>query len=101
MQKSLEAPAKDLIAWAETAPVNRIEEGSDHSKGIITSSTSYDYVKEVCKDKFPVLKLGMVNPLPVKLIQDFASSVDEVIVVEELVGIIESDLPARRSAASG
>ncbi|MBR4426556.1 MAG: indolepyruvate ferredoxin oxidoreductase subunit alpha, partial [Spirochaetales bacterium] len=74
----VEQRTKDLTEWAETAPINRIEKGSDFSRGIITSSTSYDYVKEVCGDKYPVLKLGMVNPLPVKLIQDFASKVKEV-----------------------
>ena len=86
----VEQRTRDLIAWAETASINRIEEGPDKSIGIITSSTSYDYVKEVCGDKYPVLKLGMINPLPVKLIRDFAAKVDKVIVVEELDGIIEA-----------
>lgn len=86
----VEQRTADLVSWAETAPINRVEKGSDNSRGIITSSTSYDYVKEVCGSKYPVLKLGMVNPLPVKLIQDFASKVSEVIVVEELDGIIEA-----------
>lgn len=86
----VEQRTADLTEWAETSPINRIDKGSDSSKGIITSSTSYDYVKEVCGSRYPVLKLGMVNPLPVKLIQDFASKVSEVIVVEELDGIIEA-----------
>jgi len=86
----VEQRTADLTEWAETAPVNRIEKGSDRKIGIITSSTSYDYVKEVCADKYPVLKLGLINPLPVKLIRDFAASVDSVIVVEELDGIIEA-----------
>ena len=86
----VEQRTRDLIAWAETAEINRIEDGSDKSIGIVTSSTSYDYVKEVCGFKYPVLKLGMINPLPVKLIQDFAKTVSKVIVVEELDGIIEA-----------
>ena len=86
----VEQRTRDLIAWAESAPINRLEDGSDKSIGIITSSTSYDYVKEVCGDRYPVLKLGMVNPLPVQLIRDFAAKVQKVIVVEELDGIIES-----------
>ena len=49
---------------AETAPVNRLEEGTDHQIGIITASTSYQYVKEACGDRYPVLKLGMTWPLP-------------------------------------
>lgn len=86
----VEARTAALTEYAETAPFNRIEDGSDHSIGIITSSTSYQYAKEVCGDKYPVLKLGMINPLPVKKIQDFAKSVDKVIVIEELDGIIET-----------
>ena len=86
----VEQRTRDLIAWAESAPINRLEDGSDRSIGIITSSTSYDYVKEVCGDRYPVLKLGMVNPLPVQLIRDFAAKVQKVIVVEELDGLIES-----------
>ena len=80
----------DLTEYAETSFINRIEDGRDNSVGIITSSTSYQYVKEVCGDKYPVLKLGMINPLPVKKIKNFADSVKKVIVVEELDGIIES-----------
>ncbi|MBE6776955.1 MAG: indolepyruvate ferredoxin oxidoreductase subunit alpha [Ruminococcaceae bacterium] len=79
-----------LIEYAETAFFNRVEEGKENTVGIITSSTSYHYVKEVCGDKYPVLKLGMINPLPVNKIKDFAKSVEKVIVVEELDGIIES-----------
>ena len=86
----VEQRTKDLTEWAETASINRVEDGCDKSIGIITASTSYDYVKEVCGDKYPVLKLGMINPLPVKRIKDFAEKVDQVIVVEELDGIIES-----------
>ena len=86
----VEQRTRNLIAWAETAEINRIEDGSDKSIGIITSSTSYDYVKEVCGSRYPVLKLGMINPLPVKLIQDFSKTVSKVIVVEELDGIIEA-----------
>ena len=85
----VEQRTRDLIAWAETAEINRVEEGTDHSIGIITSSTSYQYVKEVCGDKYPVLKLGMIWPLPEQKIMDFADTVDTVVVVEELDGFIE------------
>ena len=86
----VEARTRALAAWAEDAEINRIENGSDHSRGFITSSTAYQYVKEVCGDKHPVLKLGMIWPMPEKKIRDFAASVDEVIVVEELESFIES-----------
>ena len=57
--------------------------------GILTSSTSYQYVKEVCGDQYPVLKLGMVWPLPERKIRELAASVDRLVVVEELDGFIE------------
>ncbi len=86
----VEARTKALTAWAETADINRIEEGSDRSCGIITSSTSYQYVKEAFADTYPVLKLGMIWPMPEQKIKDFAASVDKLVVVEELDGFIET-----------
>ncbi len=79
-----------LAEWAETADINRVEPGTDSSVGIITSSTSYQYVKEVCGDRFPVLKLGMIWPLPEKKIRDFAASAGSLVVVEELDGFVET-----------
>ena len=79
-----------LTEFAETSEINRAEAGKSNEKGFITSSTSYQYVKEVFGDEYPVLKLGMVNPLPVEKIKAFAAGVKEVIVVEELDGIIEA-----------
>ncbi len=82
-----------MAEWAETAPVNRVEMGGTEI-GIITSSTSYQYVKEVFGDTVSVLKLGLVNPLPTKLIKDFAAKVGKLIVVEELDPIIENHCKA-------
>ena len=86
----VEARTKALTAWAERAEINRIEEGSDMSQGIITSSTCYQYVKEAFGDTYPVLKLGMIWPMPEQKIIDFAASVDRLVVVEELDGFIEA-----------
>jgi indolepyruvate ferredoxin oxidoreductase alpha subunit len=80
----------DLAQWAETAEVNRVEDGSDHSLGIVTSSTCYQYVKEACGDRFPVLKLGLVWPLPERKLRDFAAGVDSLVVVEEGDSFLES-----------
>ena len=85
----VEERTRKLAAYAETSPLNRLEEGSDRAMGIITSSTSYQYVKEVFGDRYPVLKLGMVWPLPKQKILDFAASVDKVAVVEELDPFLE------------
>ena len=86
----VEERTKALIAYAETSPLNRVEEGRDKSIGIITSSTSYQYVKEALGDTYPVLKLGMIWPMPEKKILDFAASVEKLVVVEELDGFIEN-----------
>lgn len=84
-----------LTAYAETSGINRIEKGDGSSSfGVITSSTSYQYVKEAFGASVSVLKLGMVNPLPVQLIKDFAASVGEVYVIEELDPIIENHCKA-------
>ena len=84
----VEERTKALRAFAETTDLNRIERGSSEI-GIITSSTSYQYAKEVFGNKASILKLGLVNPLPEKLIKDFAASVDRLIVIEELDPIFE------------
>ncbi len=86
----VEERTRKLVEFAETTDLNRIEDGPDHKIGIITSSTSYQYVKEVCGDKYPILKLGMIWPLPEKKIVDFARSVETLVVVEELDGFIET-----------
>ena len=85
----VEQRMKDIEEWSCTSGINRIEKGSNADFGIITSSTSYQYVKEVLGDSVSILKLGMVNPLPAKLIKDFAQDVKTIIVVEELDPIIE------------
>ncbi len=84
----VEERTKALRTFAETTDLNRIERGSSEI-GIITSSTSYQYAKEVFGNKASILKLGLVNPLPEKLIKDFAASVDRLIVIEELDPIFE------------
>ena len=85
----VEARTQALIAYAEDAEVNYIDPGTDKSMGFITSSTSYQYVKEVFGNKYPVLKLGMIWPMPVNKIKAFAAAVDKLVVVEELDGFIE------------
>ena len=86
----VEARTQALIEYAETAEINRIEAGESNTYGFITSSTSYQYIKEVMGDKYPVMKLGMIWPMPVKKIRDFAASVETLVIVEELDGFIEA-----------
>ena len=96
----VEERTERLRAYAENCPFNRVEMGGT-SLGIVTSGTCYQYVKEVFGDSVSVLKLGLLNPLPVELIRNFAASVDRVVVIEELDGIIESHLNAIGVKAEG
>lgn len=86
----VEQRTKDLIEYAENCEFNRVEMEKDTSVGIITDSTSYQYAREVLGEDACILKLGLINPLPEKLIKDFAAKVDKVVVLEELDPIIEN-----------
>ena len=97
----VEARTKALIQWAEQTEINRIEEGQDKSLGIITSSTCYQYVKEAFGDTYPVLKLGMIWPMPQQKIKDFAGTVDRLVVVEELDDYIETHCKNMALCVSG
>lgn len=79
----------NLQSYAENSQLNKIDVGNDNSIGIITSSTCYQYVKEACGDLYPVLKLGIIYPFPDEKIKKFASTVQKLIVVEELDPFIE------------
>ena len=79
-----------LTEYAEASPLNRVEISDKAEFGVITNGAAYQYVKEALGEKASVLKLGMVNPMPVQLIRDFAAKYDRIVVVEELDGIIES-----------
>ena len=67
--------------------INRVEM-RDTKIGVIASGIPYQYVREALPDA-SVLKLGMVNPLPRKLIEDFAKKVDRLYIVEELDPLTE------------
>ena len=85
----VEERTRKLTEYANDCVFNRVEMG-DTKLGIITSSTSYQYAKEVFGDKASILKLGMVHPLPDKLIFDFAEKVEKLVIIEELDPIIEN-----------
>ena len=80
----------ELAEAVNTLPINVVEM-NDTRIGVITSGIPYQYVKEALPDA-SVLKLGMVNPLPRKLIEDFASKVDTLYIVEELDPVIEEQV---------
>lgn len=85
----VEQRTEKLIEFAETTEINQIEM-NDTSIGIIAAGDCYQYAKEALGSKASYLKLGMIYPLPEKLIKDFASRVDKLYVIEELDDFIES-----------
>ena len=85
----VEERLKKLTEYAEDCPFNTVEMNSDEI-GVITSGIAYEYAKEALGDKASYLKLGLINPLPVKLIKDFAAKVKKLYVIEELDDIIET-----------
>ncbi len=86
----VEARTKQMIEESSTFPINRIEY-NDKKIGVITSGIPYQYVKEALPE-VSVLKLGVVNPLPRKLIEEFATSVENLYIVEELDPVIEEQV---------
>ncbi len=95
VEKRMEAMAEDGCGF----PVNRAEY-NDTAIGFITSGIPYQYVKEVFPEA-SVLKLGMVHPLPKKLIEEFASKVEKLYIFEELEPVIEEQVKAWGIQATG
>ncbi|MDR2090126.1 MAG: 4Fe-4S binding protein [Clostridiales bacterium] len=81
-------------------PILHSVEYNDRKVGIVCSGIVYQYVKEALPN-VSVLKLGMVYPLPLKLIKEFADNVAELIVAEELEPFIENQLKANGIACRG
>ena len=86
----IEKRNNELAEAANTLSINTVEM-NDTKIGVITSGIPYQYVKEALPEA-SVLKLGMVNPLPRKLIEEFASKVEKLYIVEELDPVIEEQV---------
>ena len=85
----VEARTQKLIDYAENSGINKVEMNSKEI-GVIAAGDCYTYAKEALGNEVSYLKLGMVNPLPVELIANFAEEVETVYVIEELDDIIEA-----------
>ena len=96
----IEERQRAIAEFAETCELNRVEH-AESKIGVITAGSCYEYVKEALGDSVGVLKLGIVNPLPVRLIQEFAARYETVYVVEELDGIIETHCKANGVSVIG
>ena len=86
----VEARMKQMAEDANSLPINRVEY-NDLSVGFITNGIAYQYVKEAMPQA-SVLKLGLLNPLPRKLIEEFASKVDKLYIFEELEPVVEEQV---------
>ena len=83
-----------LREFAENCPFNKVIENPGVKVGIITSGPSFNYALEAFGDTASYLKLGLVNPLPEKLLKDFMAKYETVYVIEELDPVIESHCKA-------
>ncbi|MDD4698832.1 MAG: indolepyruvate ferredoxin oxidoreductase subunit alpha [Oscillospiraceae bacterium] len=86
----VEQRMRDLVEWAETCKINTVEYNDGAKLGIICAGDCYQYAKEALGSTANYLKLGMVNPLPIDLIKNFASKCEKTVVFEELDPIIEN-----------
>lgn len=86
----VEEKANELIKDCSDFSINKVEY-NDLSIGVITSGIPYQYVKEALPHA-SILKLGIVNPLPRRLIEEFAAKVDVLYIVEELDPVIEEQV---------
>ena len=75
------------------SPLNRWEKKGT-KVGVITASVAYQYAKDVFPEDTSFLKLGLTNPLPMRLIREFAESVEKLYVIEELEGFMEEQIKA-------
>ncbi len=85
----VEERLRKIAEYAETSPLNKVEI-NDTKIGVITSGVAYQYAKEALGTKASYLKLGIVNPLPEKIIKDFAAQCETVYVIEELDDVLET-----------
>ena len=83
-----------LREFAENCPFNKVIENPGAKVGIITSGPSFNYALQAFGDTASYLKLGLVNPLPEKLLKDFTAKYETVYVIEELDPVIESHCKA-------
>lgn len=87
---AVEERLKKMAEDANQLDINKVEY-HDTKIGVITSGIPYQYVKEALP-RASVLKLGLVHPLPRRLIEEFASKVETLYIVEELEPVIEEQV---------
>ena len=89
-----------IAEYGENCPLNTVEY-NDSEIGVVTAGICYQYAKEALGDKVSYLKLGIVNPMPVNIIKDFAAKCKKIIVIEELDDVIETHCKKNGIACQG
>jgi indolepyruvate ferredoxin oxidoreductase alpha subunit len=92
--KMLLSTQEKLEIEGKSSGLNKVEEGSDHSLGVIACGLAYNYYQEVAGEaglKHPVLKISQY-PVPSALLNQFVKGVDEVLVLEEGAPMLEESL---------
>jgi hypothetical protein len=82
MRVAVEERTKELLEYANTSPLNKIE-WNDTKVGVIVSGAPYHFAREVFCDEVSYLKLGFTYPLPIEKIKEFASKVKKLYIIEE------------------
>jgi indolepyruvate ferredoxin oxidoreductase, alpha subunit len=99
--RRLRAKLAEIAAWGEAeawsaapgrAALNRVETGGN-ALGIVVDGVAYLHVAEAAPDA-SILKIGLVNPLPLERIRAFAASVERAVVVEEGDPVVADSLLA-------
>lgn len=93
LHSKVELNLKKLREYANTAPLNSITWGSK-KVGVVSAGAAFQYAREIYGDSASYLKLGLTFPLPIEKIRDFAAQVDQLIVIEELEPIMETEIRA-------
>ncbi len=91
-RKIVEERMKKLEEFTNEFKYNTVEM-NDPRIGVITSGVCYNYTKEVFPE-YSYLKLGMIWPLPKKLISEFSRKVKKIIIVEQLDPFLETEIRA-------
>ena len=89
----LEDALAALEEYGCTSSLNKVEMNGGKT-GVITASIAYQYAKDVFPADTSFLKLGLTNPLPMKLIREFAAKVNQLYIIEELDGFMEEQIKA-------
>ncbi len=83
---------------SENLPLNFIENQDSENEyqfGLITSGVSFSYVNEALEFlnlKAPILKIGMINPLPERKIAQFLGKFKQILIVEENDPYLETQI---------